>query len=401
MKILYVTASLPFGKGEAFLLPELRELRERGHEVMVIPACGRGKRLHAGVREIQFIEPGLLSSRILLRAAQTVVRNPIGAARNALGLLRSGSLRVLVANLAIFPKALWLAYFAAARQVDHIHGAWASTPATMAMIAGRLSGVDWSFSAHGWDIRQPNLLHRKIGTAKFARFISHHGMQVAGSRYGNPVVVHLGQTLPPNSHVPVPRPLQILCPANLIVVKGHAYLLQAAAALRTRGIPFALRLAGDGDLRRQLEEQVHQLGLGEHVRFLGHLAHQDLMAEYECNAVDVTVLASLHEGIPVSLMEAMAHGVPVVATAVGGVSELLRGGAGMLVPPRNPDALAHALEQLAKDVELSASLSRAGRMRVEQEFDVAHTAARMAALMGGQTVARHRVQEVSSSHKSS
>ena len=85
------------------------------------------------------------------------------------------------------------------------------------------------------------------------------------------------------------------------------------------------------------------------------------------------VLPSLHEGIPVSLMEAMAYGVPVISTAVGGTPELLHNGAGILAPPQDPVALADAMERLVRSPELRRQLGQAGRRRVEEEFSLSQT----------------------------
>jgi glycosyltransferase involved in cell wall biosynthesis len=104
---------------------------------------------------------------------------------------------------------------------------------------------------------------------------------------------------------------------------------------------------------------------------------------YREHSVDCVVLPSLDEGLSVALVEAMAHGVPVVATAVGGVPELLEGDAGVLVPPRDAEALADALASVLGSPERRAHLARAGRRRVETEFDVEAIARELATRFGG------------------
>ena len=106
------------------------------------------------------------------------------------------------------------------------------------------------------------------------------------------------------------------------------------------------------------------------------------------------VLASDAEGIPVSLMEAMSYEIPVIATNVGGNPELLSGGCGMMVPPRNPDALADAIAQVLGDPRLAASLASAGRARVEAEFDVVGNTAALAALFAESVPARRAATAV-------
>ena len=133
---------------------------------------------------------------------------------------------------------------------------------------------------------------------------------------------------------------------------------------------FQLWLAGDGPERASVERRIAELGLSDRLRLLDTVPHSELLMMYREHSVDCVVLPSLHEGLSVALIEAMAHGVPVVATAVGGVPELLKGDAGVLVPPRDPEALADALASVLESPERRAQLARAGRLRVATEFDV-------------------------------
>jgi glycosyltransferase involved in cell wall biosynthesis len=172
------------------------------------------------------------------------------------------------------------------------------------------------------------------------------------------------------------EPLRVLVPANLLEVKGHRHLVDALALLRERGVPVVAGLAGQGPLRAEIEGHATRLGLGDSCVILGQLSHEQLLARYADGRVDVVALPSVttpsgeKEGIPVSLLEAMGHGVPVVGTAAGGVPELLGDGSGLLVPPADPVALADALERLARDEPLRAQLARHGRERVERDFSV-------------------------------
>jgi len=147
----------------------------------------------------------------------------------------------------------------------------------------------------------------------------------------------------------------VLCVANLRSYKGLDHLLNAAALLRDRGLPCTLVLVGDGDERGALSHRAVRLGID--VRFLG--ARTDI--ERLLARADVFVLPSLTEGMSNAVMEAMAAGRPVVATAVGGTPELLANGRGVLVPPADPTALADALERVLRDPEEGARLSVAAR----------------------------------------
>ena len=137
--------------------------------------------------------------------------------------------------------------------------------------------------------------------------------------------------------------------------KGHRYLLQALAAARSEIPSIACLIAGDGPLRRTLETQVRALGLEGVCRFLGDVPEIETVFA----AADVAVLPSVFEGMPNAVLEAMAMGCPVIATAVGGSTELVRHGeTGVLVPPADPAALSRALAEMAGSVE------RRSRMRV-------------------------------------
>ena len=100
------------------------------------------------------------------------------------------------------------------------------------------------------------------------------------------------------------------------------------------------------------------------------LGHNDLVSLYRSGKVDLAVLPTLHEGIPAGLIEPMAHGIPVIATNVGGIPELLNDGVGIMVPPRDPAALADAVQRLLGDASLRRRLAEAGRRRVEDGWGV-------------------------------
>jgi glycosyltransferase involved in cell wall biosynthesis len=156
------------------------------------------------------------------------------------------------------------------------------------------------------------------------------------------------------------RPI-VLTIARLDAQKGHAYLLTAAA-----DIPDALFvLVGEGRERPGLEAQARALGVAERVRFLGH---RDDVPELLA-ACDVFVLPSRYEGLPLSVLEAMAAAKPVVATAIEGTDEVvLHGETGLLVPPAAPSALAQGIRAVLADRALAARMGQAGRARVCREF---------------------------------
>jgi len=384
MRLLYVTSSFPYGHGEGFLVAELRELEAQGHEVTIVPAYPRGALVHDDARALaRRSRTTPLLSAAVARGSLHLARSEAAATRrNLAALSRSRTPLVFAKNAVVFPKALWTAELARELAVDHIHAHWAGTSGTIAMIAADLSGVPWSLTVHRWDIREDNLLRRKAASAAFVRAISSDGLADLRHRVGDTaattVLIHMGVPVPP---APVDlaaraadEPLRILVPANLLEVKGHRHLVDAVSRLRTQGVGVTVELAGQGPLRGQIEEQIASYRLEGFVTFLGQLSHTTLLDRLAAGIWDAVVMPSIEtqtgekEGIPVSLLEAMSYGIPVVGTSAGGVAELLDDGSGLLVPPADAPALAEALASLAADRTLRTRLGLAGRARVERDF---------------------------------
>jgi glycosyltransferase involved in cell wall biosynthesis len=174
--------------------------------------------------------------------------------------------------------------------------------------------------------------------------------------------------------------------ASFEEVKGHKYLIQACRLLWERGIEFACYFVGEGPLRREVEVEIAKAGLSDKINLLGTLPRPEVASLL--SRMNVMALASVQtrrgnrEGIPVALMEGMASGLPVVASAISGIPELVESGrTGLLVPSRDPVALADALEKLSKDQELRRRLGTAGREKVMREFNLRINAAELRDLL--------------------
>jgi len=147
--------------------------------------------------------------------------------------------------------------------------------------------------------------------------------------------------------------------------KGHSILIDASPGILDRFPKAKILLVGEGDTRAAIEEEVHTLGLSDSIMFAG--IRQDIPRVL--SALDLFVLPSLWEGMPIVILEAMAAGLPVVATRVGGIPEVVEDGVtGLLVPPRDPEALAEAIIALLQDRKRAEAMGRAGRKRVEKHF---------------------------------
>jgi glycosyltransferase involved in cell wall biosynthesis len=268
--------------------------------------------------------------------------------------------------------------------VTHVHAHFATHPALAGLIIYRLTGIPFSFTAHGSDLHvERRMLDKKVAAAAFAVTISSYNkaliIQECEEEMGDKIhVIHCG--IDPTVFVPRPKHridglFHILCIGSFEEVKGHTYLIEACRILRERGVDFRCHLVGAGPRRRLLETQVKQAALQHHVQFHGGLPRTQVAAMLQSS--DVAVLASVptrsgkREGIPVSLMEAMASGVPVVSSDMASIPELVESGrSGLLVPPRDAAALAAALQTLRDDETLRSQLGQAGRTKILQEFNL-------------------------------
>ena len=175
------------------------------------------------------------------------------------------------------------------------------------------------------------------------------------------------------------EPPHVVCVARLRPVKNLGLLLEACASLRARGVQFRCALIGDGPCRDELEAIRARLGLARVVELAGAAEQAEVLAWWQ--RATVAVLTSESEGMPVSLMEAAACGVPAVAVAVGGIPELIDDGVtGFLTPPGDAGKLAAALERLLCDPDLVARLGAAARRRVKERFSLTGQVNRLLAL---------------------
>jgi colanic acid/amylovoran biosynthesis glycosyltransferase len=392
VRFVYVTVSFPFGSPEAFLADEFAELKRQGHEIRIVPMLPAGQPVHRDASALvgDAIRRPLVSPALVGAVIRCSLRAPRAVGRVLRTLASSRTPAIFAKNLAVLPKAAWLSEVARGWRADHVHAHWGGATATMALVAGELSGIPWSMTLHRWDIDEDNLLREKVRRASFIRFISEQGRQrarrfVPAALLSKTVVVRMGVALParPRDRSERPTRAAILCVAALTPRKGQCFLLEALAELAGDGIALELWLVGEGESEASLRREADRLAVAPYVRFLGLVPHERLSQLYRDPCVLGVALASLDEGVPVTLIEAMAHGVPVVSTDVGGTPELLRDGAGMLVEPANARALAAALRRLVLEPAFRRDLAQKGRARVEAEYAVVDAAAQLAGLMAG------------------
>lgn len=378
---------MPYGPKETFIIPEIIEIQRCGHHVIIIPVRPDKELFHqdAVIFRNETYRADLISSKIIFTFLAEFLHRPVAALKTlATVVLRSRSLKIALKNISVVPKAFYTAHILRREKIDHIHAHWASTPSTVAYIAASLTGIPWSFTAHRWDIAENNILRTKVVSAAFVRAIDENGKKRIVEIVKEKVlddkihVLHMGVGTQNhgNSDKQSSDPFTILCPANMVHIKGHVYLLRACRLLRQKGAKIKCLLAGDGTLKDELKALAGELDLNDQTKFLGRLPHEQLLEMYKKDIIDVVILPSIEteageaEGIPVALIEAMSFGIPVISTHTGGIPELLGEGAGIMVKDKDSQELANAMETLYNDVSLRRMLGAQGRERVKKEFNL-------------------------------
>jgi colanic acid/amylovoran biosynthesis glycosyltransferase len=260
-----------------------------------------------------------------------------------------------------------------------IHAHFATEPTAAAREWADALGIPFTFTAHGYDIRRkpPPDLRDRAAAAQFVVTVSQANARHLVEHFNVPPerlrVIPCGVDIerfrPVNrTRAPAHVPL-LLCVARHVKVKNLGMLLESCALLRKCGVEFRCVFVGDGVCRGELEELRSKLHLEEFVEFAGAQDHAHVLAWWR--RADIGVLTSDDEGMPVSLMEAAACGVPAVAPAVGGIPELIdHGVTGLLTAPRDPHAFAAALQELIDDEPRAAGMGNAARRRMEERFSV-------------------------------
>ncbi|MGC8856053.1 MAG: glycosyltransferase family 4 protein [Anaerolineae bacterium] len=307
-----------------------------------------------------------------------------------------GSLKFLARALVLFPKIVLMAERIESEGIRHIHAHYATHPGLAAWVIHRFTGITYSVTVHAHDIYvEKAMLGTKLKEATFIAAISEYNI--------NYLARHVGEWIRERAHVircgidpalyhpaeqsdPDRSRLNIVSVGSLQPYKGHIHLIDACALLHQRGVPFHCQIIGGGDLKPALEKRIHQHGLQGLVELVGPKTQEEiarLLDQANCYVQPSVIMPSgKMEGIPVALMEAMASGLPVVATDISGVPELVREGeTGWLVPPESPQALADVLTEIYTHPEQAAQRAQAGRQWVLQEFTLASNVRKLSDLL--------------------
>lgn len=293
-----------------------------------------------------------------------------------------------------FLRAGFIAPLLVEEGIGHVHAHFASSATSVALQLSELVGISYSFTAHAKDIYRHSVeresLARKLRSARFAVTVSDYNRRYLGSIDGDARLVRVYNGIDVERVAPdgTPRagPPLVLAVGRLVEKKGFGDLIRACSLLRDHGCEFACRIVGKGELESQLRALIADLGVGEHVELAGPIPREQLIELYPRASVVVAPCLvgtdGNRDGLPAVIVEAMALGVPVVATDVTGIPELVEDGrTGILVPQHQPRALAAAIRKVLAEPVWAQALADAGRARVEDMFELRANVARLRSLL--------------------
>ena len=398
--IAYVMSRFPH-LPETFILREMTEMERLGWSIHLYPLMLQQQTIvHPEAhRWLATAQSSPFFSRTVLGAtSKTLVKQP----RTLLAILgrtvaeywRTPS--ELVRALALLPKALTMAHQMQTAGIAHIHAHYATYPAFAAWVIHRLTGISYSLTIHAHDIFvSQTMLQAKLQAASAVVVISEFNREFIAQHVGDWVrakthVIHCGINPANYSHrqdsPATTTRFEILTIGSLQPYKGQPFLIGACALLRDQGLDFRCRIIGGGEDHALLQDLITQHNLGQHVELLGGQpedAVARLLPTADCYVQPSIITESgKMEGIPVALMEAMACGLPVVASELSGIPELVRPGeTGYLVPPADSVALAAALAHVAANRVEAAERGANGRQRVLDEFNLQTNVAQLSELL--------------------
>ncbi len=349
-RIAYIVKYFPL-LTQTFVVGELCELRRRGIDVLILS---------------------------LQRPSETLRHNIVE---------RSGLDKLTVYDAETFPSRL------REYQPQLLHAHFATDPTAAARTLAADLRIPFTFTAHGYDIyeRPPaDFAARAEAAAAIITVSEANKRQIVSNLAVSPEHISvIPNGVDTDFFCPTPKPEPpseqaptIVCVARHMPVKNLALLIEACAILRDRAIDFRCVLIGDGPGRSRLEEEVRRFRLEHHIELKGEMVRDQVLQWWHRAAV--AVLSSHSEGMPISLIEAAACAVPAVATAVGGVPELVENSvSGLLIPPRNTAALADALSSIVTGPALAKEMGQAARRRAVEKFSLSRQMDRLIALWQG------------------
>jgi glycosyltransferase involved in cell wall biosynthesis len=400
MRIAYLINQYP-AVSHSFIRREILALERQGFEVMRISLRRWDQELvdpqdtTEGQRTRYALQGGIFA--LIFALLRMVFSRPIRFTRALALACRMGfrAERPLPIHFAYLAEACRIEPWLRSAEVRHVHAHFGTNSAEVAMLVHELGGPTWSLTVHGpTEFEKPRFigLAEKIRRSTFVVAVSSFGRSqlyrfVEHQQWPKIEIVHCGLEADflATPERPASGAKRLVCVGRLCEQKGQLLLIEAASRLAEQGIDFELVLAGDGEMRGDIEAMIARRGLQKHVRITGWISTGQVRDEIL--AARALVLPSFAEGLPVVLMEAMALRRPVISTYVAGIPELVNSGEhGWLVPAGEVEALTEAIRAcLDAPPELLARMGYAAHKRVLAQHDVDKEASKLAALFRGRS----------------
>jgi glycosyltransferase involved in cell wall biosynthesis len=400
MRLAYLTPQYP-KVSHTFIRREIHALEKRGHAVLRIsirkPAASMTvDPADEAERERTIFCLAAGPQALLAAVARALVRAPGASLASLAEVLRMGlgPERGVLAKLAYWVEACFVLSVLRRERIEHLHVHFGTNAATVALLVRRLGGPPFSMTVHGpdeIDAPRSHALREKVEASSFTVGISHYTVAQLRrwARTEDWPKLHVVRCSVDEAFfreaVPVePASQTLLCIGRLCPQKGQVLLVAAFAALLREHPGARLVLAGDGEMRPEVEAAIRRFGVEDAVEITGWIDEAQVRGRLRaCRAL---VLASFAEGLPVVLMEALAMHRPVISTFVAGIPELVRPGEnGWLVPASDADALTEAMGRaLRLPGAALAEMGARGAERVRELHDPASAAARLERLIQGE-----------------
>jgi colanic acid/amylovoran biosynthesis glycosyltransferase len=384
MKIAYLINRYP-SVSHSFIRREILALERQGHQVFRISVRGWDEQQQGIEDQLEQLRTQyVLRNALALMSAflRVVVTRPVRLMKVTalVWMVSRNSERPLVVHFIYLMESCLVLRWVQGEKAEHLHAHFGTNSADVAMLVHELGGPRWSFTVHGpeeFDKPKSIALPEKIRRAAFVVAISSFGRSqlyrhAAHQNWQRIKLVRCG--LEPAFYADASAQLgverRLVCVGRLCEQKGQLLLLDAARRLAESGLVFELVLAGDGEMRGELEELVVRYKLDQIVRITGWISSEQVREEIM--RARALVLPSFAEGLPVVIMEAMALRRPVISTYVGGIPELIEPGKhGWLIPAGDAEALAEAMQScLESSFEQIALLGEAARQTVLDRHNV-------------------------------
>ncbi|MFL0800334.1 MAG: glycosyltransferase family 4 protein [Agarilytica sp.] len=394
MRIAYFTNTYPRAT-DTFIRREVIGLRQRGFDVLTYSVRKTGSD-HDVDNEViqekmntQYLLPFNLLS-LMLTGIGLFLSNPLLFIKTKILALKTArpGIKGHFLQIVYFLEAIALAKRLKKDKIDHLHNHLGDNSGNVTLFSAKLANIPFSISIHGPHIFFDGLhwaLDKKTEHSKFISCIGHFctsQMMLYSDKahWSKFKIVRCGVDLNQfEFNAPERKATKLVYVGRLSAEKGVPILFESLNLLKAQNIEVELTLLGDGEDRSFLEDLAREMNVDDRVIFGGFVDQETIASTLR--ASDIFVLPSFAEGIPVALMEAMAIGIPVIATYVGGITELvIDGETGQVVSPSDPTSLADAIARYADDQSFCKRIATQARAKVEEDFNIEDQVDKLATL---------------------